>query len=61
VFGTNWFDAHDNCDNEDMYRFDLNTFQITPYMRGSFVKEYPEYAEHHRAAKPFLRKPPTDT
>jgi hypothetical protein len=22
---TNYFDTHDNCDHEDMYRFDLNT------------------------------------
>jgi hypothetical protein len=26
-------------------------------MRGSFEKEHPEYAGHHRAAKPYLRKP----
>jgi hypothetical protein len=56
VLGLNYFDAVDNGDNEDMYRLDTTTFEITPYMRGSFEKEHPEYAGHHRAAKPYLRK-----
>jgi len=36
VLGLNYFDAVDNGDNEDMYRLDTTTFEITPYMRGSF-------------------------
>jgi hypothetical protein len=58
VLGLNYFDTVDNGDNEDIYRLDKATFEVTPYMRGSFEKEYPEYVGHHRAAKPYLRKPP---
>jgi hypothetical protein len=59
VLGLNYFDAADNGDNEDMYRLDTKTSELTPYMRGRFEKECPEYAGHHRAAKPYLRKPPS--
>jgi hypothetical protein len=57
VLGLNYFDAVDDGDNEDMYRLDTTTFEVTPYMRGSFERNYPEYAGHHWAAKPYLRKP----
>jgi hypothetical protein len=59
VLGLNYFDTVDNGDNEDMYRLDTATFEVTPYMRGSFEKEYPEYVGYHRATKPYLRKPPS--
>jgi hypothetical protein len=58
VLGLNYYDTDDRRDNEDMYKLDLTTFEITPYMRGSFEVEFPEYAGHHWAAKPFLREPP---
>ena len=57
VLGLNYFDTVDEGDNEDMYRLDTTTFEVTPYMRGSFERDYPEYAGHHWAAKPYLRKP----
>jgi hypothetical protein len=57
VLGLNYFDTVDDGDNEDMYKLDTTTFEVTPYMRGSFERDYPEYAGHHRAAKPYLRKP----
>jgi hypothetical protein len=57
VFGLNYFDVNDNCDNEDMYKFDAENLDVTPYMRGTFEQEYPEYAGHHHAAKAYLRKP----
>jgi hypothetical protein len=58
VVGTNYYDVDDRCDNEDMYKFDLGTNEWTPYMRGTFEEEFPQYAGHHWAAKPYLRKPP---
>jgi hypothetical protein len=58
VLGLNYFDTVDNGDNEDMYRIDLDAFEVAPYMGGSFEKDYPEYAGHHWAAKPYLRKRP---
>jgi hypothetical protein len=58
ILGVNYFDTVDDGDNEDMYKVDVNTFQITPYMRATFEKEYPQYAGHHWAAKPYLRKLP---
>jgi hypothetical protein len=39
VLGLNYFDTVDNGDTEDMYRLDTATFEVTPYMRGSFEKE----------------------
>jgi hypothetical protein len=60
VLGLNYFDTIDGGDNEDMYRLDTTTFELKPYMGRSFEREYPEYAGHHRAAKPYLRKPPND-
>ena len=57
VLGLNYFDAVDNCDNEDMYRLDTTTLDLTPYMRGTFEREYPGYTGHHRATKTYLRKP----
>jgi hypothetical protein len=59
VLGLNYFDTADDGDNEDMYRIDTTICEVTPYMRGSFEKDHPEYAGHHRAAKPYLRKPRT--
>jgi hypothetical protein len=59
VLGLNYFDTIDDGDNEDMYRLDTTTFELKPYMGRSFESDYPEYAGHHRAAKPYLRKPPT--
>jgi hypothetical protein len=56
VLGLNYYDRNDKGDNEDIYKVDLTTLQMTPYMRGSFEREYPEYAGHHWAAKPYLRK-----
>ncbi len=56
VFGLNYHDNEDGRDNEDMYKLDLTTFELTPYMRGSFEQEYPQYAGHHWAAKPYLRE-----
>jgi hypothetical protein len=56
VLGLNYFDTVDNGDNEDIYRLDTATFEVTPYMRGGFEKEYAAYAGYHRAAKPYLRK-----
>ena len=55
VLGLNYYDPDDRHDNEDIYKIDLTTFEMTPYMRGSFEREYPEYAGHHWAAKPYLR------
>lgn len=40
-----------------MYKLDLTTFEMTPYMGRAFEQEYPQYAEHHWAAKPYLREP----
>jgi hypothetical protein len=57
VLGFNYFDSDDGHDNEDMYKLDLATFEMTPYMRGAFEREYPQYAGHHWATKDFLRKP----
>jgi hypothetical protein len=56
VLGLNYYDNADQCDNEDMYKLDLDTFELTPRMGRSFVKEYPQYGEHHRASKAYLRK-----
>ena len=39
-----------------MYTIDVTTGALTPYMRGSFEREHPEYAGHHRAKKDYLRK-----
>lgn len=58
VLGLNYFDAADNCDNEDMYRLDMTTLDLTPYMRGAFEREHPEYTGHHRATKTYLRRTP---
>jgi hypothetical protein len=55
VLGLNYYDSADDGDNEDMYRLDTKTLEIKPYMRGSFEKDYPAYAGHHWAAKPYLR------
>ena len=57
VLGLNYFDVADGCDNEDIYKLDLTTFMMTPYMCGAFEQEYPQYAGHHWAAKPYLRAP----
>lgn len=56
VLGLNYYDAADKGDNEDIYKIDLRTFEMTPYMRGTFEQEYPQYAGHHRAAKVYLRE-----
>jgi hypothetical protein len=58
VIGANYYDRNDHGDNEDMYKLDLNTFVMTPYMRGTFAQEFPVYGTHHWDAKPDLRKPP---
>jgi hypothetical protein len=58
VFGLNYRDAHDAGDNEDMYLLDRKTFEVTPYLRGTFEREFPEYAGHHRASKAYLRESP---
>jgi hypothetical protein len=61
VLGLNYRDhddGPDGRDNEDMYKFTPATGELTPYMRGTFEREYPEYTGHHWAAKDFLRKPP---
>jgi hypothetical protein len=57
VMGLNYFDSVDGFDNEDMYKVTPTTSELVPYMRGTFEKEYPEYAGHHWASKPFLRRP----
>src|SRR4051794_7830893 len=44
VVGVNYFDHHDDGDNEDMYKFDLAKSWITPYMGLDFEKEHPQYA-----------------
>src|SRR5688572_23485904 len=36
VLGVNYHDSADRHDNEDMYKLDLTTFEMTPYMRGTF-------------------------
>lgn len=59
VLGLNYRDTVDDGDNEDMYRLDTTIFEVTPYMRGSFERDFPEYAGHHWAAKPYLRTPPS--
>jgi hypothetical protein len=59
VLGLNYRDAADDADNEDMYKLDTSTLDLEAYMRGRFEREYPGYAGHHCAAKPFLRKPPS--
>jgi hypothetical protein len=56
VLGFNYYDAADDGDNEDMYTIDVTTGELKPYMRGSFEREHPEYAGHHRAKKDYLRK-----
>jgi hypothetical protein len=56
VLGANYYDSHDKGDNEDMYKVDTATLKITPYMRGTFENEYPEYAGHHPTPKHFLRQ-----
>jgi hypothetical protein len=61
VLGVNYHDNADGHDNEDMYKLNLTTFEMTPYMRGTFEKEYPEYAGHHWTAKPYLRQPSDGT
>lgn len=61
VFGLNYFDTKDGCDNEDIYRLDRSRGEIDTYMKGSFEKEFPEYAETHWAAKLYLRKPEGST
>src|SRR5712691_8048475 len=35
VLGFNYHDRDDRRDNEDIYKIDLTTFEMTPYMRGS--------------------------
>jgi hypothetical protein len=57
VLGANYRDNADAADNEDIYKLDTRTFELETYMRGRFEREYPQYAGHHRAAKPYLRKP----
>lgn len=57
VLGVNYHDDADGRDNEDMYKLDLATFEMTPYMRGTLEQEYPQYAGHHWAAKSYLREP----
>ncbi len=52
ALGVNYYDNADGRDNEDIYKLDLTTFEMAPYMRGSL-----QYAGHHWAAKPYLRKP----
>src|SRR3954465_6983227 len=59
VLGFNYNDAADDGDNEDMYTIDANTGELKPYMRGSFEREYPEYAGYHRAEKIYLRAKPS--
>ena len=59
VLGFDYYDAADDGDNEDMYTIDVTTGELTPYMRGSFEREHPEYAGHHRAKKDYLRKEPS--
>ena len=54
VLGLNYYDAKDAGDNEDMYKYDVRTSEFTPYMRGTFAREFPEYEGHHRASKEFL-------
>jgi hypothetical protein len=56
VLGFNYYDAADDGDNEDMYTIDVTTGELKPSMRGSFEREHPEYAGHHRANKDYLRK-----
>lgn len=57
VFGLNYFDTKDGCDNEDIYRLDRSRGEVDKYMKGPFEKEFPQYAGTHWAAKPYLRKP----
>lgn len=56
VLGLSYLDTADDGDNEDVYRLDTTSFEVTPYMRGSFEREYGEYAGHHWAKKSYLRK-----
>lgn len=56
VLGVNYHDSADGHDNEDIYKLDLSAFEMTPYMRGTFEQEFPQYAGHHWAAKPYLRE-----
>jgi hypothetical protein len=56
VLGLNYHDNDEAWDNEDIYKLDLTSFKLTPYMRGTFEQEYPEYTGHHWAAKPYLRE-----
>jgi hypothetical protein len=55
VFGVTFDDKRGGHTDEDMYKFDARTSEITPYMHDTFEKEYPMYVDHHRGAKPFLR------
>jgi hypothetical protein len=50
VLGLNYFDTVDDGDNEDIYRLDSTTFEVTSYMR-SFETDYPESAGHHWVGK----------
>src|SRR2546430_5566255 len=35
VLGLNYHDNDDGRDNEDIYKLDLTSFELTPYMRGT--------------------------